>query len=91
MHRFYEVVRQPGQEQVERVTVSREPDGQAPHLPIAQQVAEHGDLAALRRAFRRGAARADVFMFAGAQPRMLAGVAVDDQEGKEIQEAQQRR
>ena len=88
---LYEVVRQPGQKQIERVTISREPDGQSPHLAIAQEIAEHGDLAALRRAFRRGSACADVFTLVRAQPRMMAGIAVDDYEGEEIQEAQRAR
>ena len=37
MHRFNEVVRQPGQEQVERVTIGRESNGQSPNFPVAER------------------------------------------------------
>src|SRR6516162_2068240 len=78
VHGLHEVVRQPGQKQVERVTVGRKANRQAPYLPVAQQIPKHGDFAAFRWAFSCGAAGTDVVTLDRAQPRMATRVAVDD-------------
>ena len=88
VHLSHEVVRQPGGEQRERVAVAREPDGQSPDFPAGDDVAEHSAGAARALAFGRGAAVADVVVLVLRQRRVFARVAVDQQEGEEVAEAQ---
>ena len=84
MHRFYEIVWKPSQKQVKRVPVSRKSDRQTPDLPIAQEIAEHCDFAALRRPFRRGSPRMNIVELLSAQSPMFGRVAVNEYEGEKI-------
>ena len=88
VHLADEIARQPSEEEVERIAVSREADGEPPDLAIAQQISQHSDRAGLGFAFGCRAAFADIVALLAGELRVGARVAVDEPIGDKISEAE---
>jgi len=82
--------RQPRQEEIERVAVRREADGQAPYLSAAQQVTERRAALPRLQRFLAPAARGNIVAFRVAEARVATRrtiVRVEEQKEQEAQAA----
>lgn len=83
-----EIGRQPGEQEVEGPVIGGKAEGGAQHPAIAEQVPEGRACVLAGCAFRLGVALADEAQFLRIQAAVLAGVAIDEPEGEEEQEAE---